>query len=71
MNDLQRSGSRLPRRATEERAYRLVMAGGTLGLLAAVGLVLAAVDVIGFGLPILAAILAGICVVLFRRTVSS
>ena len=69
MNDLQRSGSRLPRRAREERAYRLVMAGGTLGLLAAVGLVLAAVGVIGFGLPILAAIVAVVCLVLFRRTV--
>ena len=70
MNDLQRSGSRVPRRAREERAYRLVMAGGTLGLLAAVGLVLAAVGVIGFGLPILAAIVAVVCLVLFRRTVS-
>jgi hypothetical protein len=44
--------------------------GGTAGLIAVVGIVLAAIDVIGWGVPILAAIVAVVCLVLFRRTVS-
>lgn len=35
-----------------------------------IGLVLAVVGVIGYGLPVLALIIAVICVLLFRRTVS-
>ena len=69
MSDLERSGSRLPRRTREERAYRLVVAGGTLGAVAAVGLVLAVIGVIGWGIPLLAAVLAAICGLLFRRAV--
>ena len=63
-------GGRLPRRTREQRAYRLVLAGGTAGVIAAVGLVLAVVGVIGLGIPILAAIVAVVCWLLFRRTVS-
>lgn len=71
MNDLEpRGGSRLTRRAREDRAYRLVLATGVLGTVAVVGLVLALVGVVGAGLPILAGILAVVCGVLFRRTVS-
>ena len=71
MSDLERrGGSRLSRRAREDRAYRLVLASGALGTVAVVGFVLALVGVIGAGLPILAAILAVICGVLFRRSVS-
>ena len=71
MSDLQRSPSHLPRRKRQQRAYRLVLAGGTLGVIAVVGIVLAIAGVIGGGIPLLAAILAVVCLVLFRRTVSS
>lgn len=71
MNDLTPSGGRrLTRRAREERAYRLVLAGGAAGALAVVGLVLAVIGVIGLALPVLAAIVAAVCAMVFRRTVS-
>jgi len=44
--------------------------GSTAGVIAVVGLILAAVGVLGFGVPFLAAIVAVVCAVLFRRTVS-
>ena len=46
------------------------MLGGTAGAVAVVGFVLALIDVIGFGIPVLAAIIAVICLLLFRRSVS-
>jgi len=70
MSDLEpRSGSRPSRRNREQRAYRLVLATGAFSAVAIVGLVLAFIDVIGFGLPIVAIILAVVCAVLFRRAV--
>jgi ABC-type bacteriocin/lantibiotic exporter with double-glycine peptidase domain len=70
VSNLERRPSRTPRRAREQRAYRLVVTGGTLGLVAAVGFVLAIVGVLGWGVPILALVLAVVCGLLFRRTVS-
>jgi hypothetical protein len=71
MSDLERrSGSRLTRRQREQRAYNLVLAAGGLGVAFVVSAVLAIVGVIGWSLPILAAVLAVICGVLFRRAVS-
>lgn len=64
-----RSGRHLTRKQKEARAYRLVMAGGTAGAVAVLGLVLAAVGAISFGIPVLAAIVAVVCLVLFRRSV--
>jgi hypothetical protein len=70
MSDLERrSGSRPSRRQREQRAYNLVLATGGLGVVFIVGAVLAIVGVIGWSIPILAAILAVIAGVLFRRTV--
>jgi type IV secretory pathway TrbD component len=70
MSDLEpRSGSRVSRRDKEQRAYRLVLATGALSAVAVVGLVLAFIDVIGFGLPIVAIVLAVVCAMLFRRTI--
>jgi type IV secretory pathway TrbD component len=70
MSELEpRSGSRVSRRDKEQRAYRLVLATGALGAVAVVGLVLAFIDVIGFGLPIVAIVLAVVCAMLFRRTI--
>ena len=62
-----RGGSRPPRRAREQRAYRLVQIGGAAGLVAIVGAVLAIVGAIGWGVAVLAAVVAVLCAVLFRR----
>ena len=71
MGDLSpRSGGRLSRRTREQRAYRLVVAGGVAGVVTVAGLVLAIVGVIPFGIPVLAGIVAAVCLLLFRRTVS-
>jgi hypothetical protein len=70
MSDLERrSGSRPSRRQREQRAYNLVLAAGGLGVVFVVGAVLAIAGVISWSIPILAAILAVICGVLFRRAV--
>ena len=71
MGDLApRTGGSLSRRAREQRAYRLVLAGGAAGLVAVVGFVLAVVGVTGYAIPLIAAVVAVICALLFRRTVS-
>ena len=46
-----RPRSSLSRRTREQRAYRLVLATGALGVVAVVGLVLAIAGVIGLGIP--------------------
>ena len=70
MSNLERrSGGRLTRGQRENRAYKLVMVGGAAGAVTVVGAVLAIVGVIGWGLPIVAAIVAAVCLLLFRRTV--
>jgi hypothetical protein len=70
MSDLERrSGSRPPRRQREQRAYTLVMAGGAAGLVAVVTGLLALLTSFSWSIPVLAAIVAVLCVVLFRRTV--
>jgi hypothetical protein len=63
------SGGPPSRRGRERRAYQLVLAGSAAGTVAVVGFVLALFDVIGFGIPFIAAIIAVVCVLLFRRTV--
>jgi hypothetical protein len=69
MSDLERSRSGGPtRRQREQRAYRLVQIGGAAGLVTVVGAILAIVGVIGWGIPVLAAVIAVLCAVLFRRT---
>jgi len=70
MSDLERRPNRTPRRAREQRAYRLALTGGTAGLVAVVGLVLSLVSEIGSGLWVIAAIVAVVCAVLFWRTVN-
>lgn len=64
-----RSPKRVSRKDREKRAYQLVVAGGTAGAIAAIGFVLAAIGIIGFGVPLLAGIVAIVCLVLFRRNV--
>jgi hypothetical protein len=70
MSDLERrSGSRPSRRQRERRAYQLVVGGGVLSVVFVVGAILAFAGVIGWTVPILAAILAVVAALLFRRTV--
>ena len=70
MSDLERRpGARPTRRSRERRAYQLTVAGGAFALIAVVGTILAILGVIGSGIPILAAILAVVCAVMFRRAV--
>jgi putative flippase GtrA len=65
-----RRGGPPSRRSREQRAYRLAVTGGVAGLVAVVGAVLAIAGVLGWGLPIIAAIVAAVCLLFFRRTVS-
>ena len=71
MSDIQKRGSHTPRRAREQRAYRLVLAGGVAGVVGVVGLVLAVVGAIGATVPVIALILAVMCLVMFRRMVGT
>jgi hypothetical protein len=70
MSDLSPRPSYTPRRTREQRAYRLVVVGGAAGTVAVVGFVLAIAGVIGIGIPLIAAIVAVVALVLFRSTVS-
>ena len=64
------SGGPPSRRSRERRAYQLVLVGSTAGVIAVVGLVLALVGVMSLGIPLIAAVVAVVCLVLFRRTVA-
>jgi putative flippase GtrA len=70
VSDLSRRPSYTPRRTREQRAYRLVLVGGGAGAVAVVGVVLAIAGVIGWSIPVIAAIVAVAAVVLFRAIVS-
>jgi hypothetical protein len=70
VRDLQKRGSYTPRRVRERRAYQLAVGGGVAGVVGVVGLVLAVVGVIGATLPILALVVAAVCVFLFRRVIA-
>ena len=70
MSDLERrGGSRLTRKQREQRAYRLVLATGTFGLIGAADILLAIFTGFGAGWPIVSLIIAAICFVILRRTV--
>jgi hypothetical protein len=71
MADLERRRSYTPRQVREQRAYRLVVAGSTAGVIGVVGVVLAVVGLVSSGLPIIAFIVAALCAWAFQRTVSS
>jgi hypothetical protein len=64
------SGGPPSRRGRERRAYQLVLAGSAAGTIAVVGFVLALVGVMGYAIPFIAAIVAVVCLLLLRRTVS-
>jgi len=70
MANLEKRSGYTPRRVREQRAYRLAIAGSTAGVVGVVGLILAVAGVIGAGIPVLALIVAALCLLMFRRTVS-
>lgn len=71
MSDLTpRSGRRMTRRERTDRAYALLVTGGVAGAVAVIGILLAVLGVIGGTIPVLALVVAVICALLFRRTVS-
>ena len=69
MSDIERRGSRTPRKQREQRAYRLVLATGAFGLIGVAGLLLAILTSFGAGWPIVSLIIAAICFMPLRRTV--
>ena len=72
MSDIQRrSPNRPSRRQREQRAYQLVVASGVLGVIAVVGIVLAVATSFSWSVGIIAAILAGVCWLMFRRMVNN
>jgi hypothetical protein len=71
MADLQKRGSYTPRRAREQRAYRLAVTGAGAGVVGVVGIVLSIAGVVGAWLPIIALIIAALCAFGFMRTVGS
>jgi hypothetical protein len=71
MADIEKRGGYTPRRVRERRAYQLVVTGGAASAVFVVSLVLSIVGVIGGTLPVISIIVAVICFVLFRRTVSA
>jgi hypothetical protein len=68
--DLQKRGSYTPRRAREQRAYRLVVTGGAATIVGVAGVILDIAGVIGATLPVIAFIIAALCVFGFMRTVA-
>ena len=66
-----RSGGPPSRRKREQRAFQLVVVGGVSSAVAVIGVVLALIGVIGFGIPALALIIAAVSALLFRPTVSA
>jgi len=71
MADLQKRGSYTPRRAREQRAYRLVQVGGGATVVGVAGVVLSVAGIVGAWLPILAFIIAAVCIFMFRSVTSS
>jgi hypothetical protein len=70
MSDLEpRGGSRMTRKQRTDRAYRLVVAGGAFGLIGVAGIILAIFTSLSAFWPVVALVIAAICVVLLRRTV--
>jgi hypothetical protein len=71
MSDLERRrGGHLTRRQREQRVLRLMVVGGVSGVAGAIGLVLAIAGVVGAGIPILLLVLAAVCALIMRRTLS-
>jgi hypothetical protein len=71
MADIQKRGSYTPRKSREQKAYRLVVTGGVASVVGVVGVLLAAIGTIGYFFPIIALIVAAVCIAMFRATTGS
>ena len=71
MAELQKRGSYTPRRAREQRAYRLVVGGTVAGAVGIVTLVLAIAGIVSGAIPVIALIVAALCAWAFSRTVKA
>jgi hypothetical protein len=67
VSNLDRRRGYSPRRAREQRAYRMVVVGGAAGGIGVVTLVLSVIGVMGATIPIIAFIVAALCVFGFLR----
>ncbi len=67
MSNLDRRSGYTPRRVREQRAYRMVVAGGAAGGIGVVTLVLAIAGVVSGTWPVIAFIVAALCVFGFLR----
>jgi FtsH-binding integral membrane protein len=70
MSDIAKRPNRTPRRVREKRAFQLIVVGSVSGVVAVVGFLLALFTSFPGGIVLLAAIIAVVCVVMFRRMVS-
>ncbi len=68
MSNLDRRRGYTPRRAREQRAYRLAVAGAGAGGLGVIGVVLSVVGVVSAFWPIVLLIVSALCVFGFMRT---
>jgi hypothetical protein len=67
MSNLDRRRGYTPRRAREQRAYRLALASAGTGALGVIGIVLSIVGVVSAGWPIVLLIIAALCAFGFMR----
>jgi hypothetical protein len=67
VSDLERRSGYTPRRAREQRAYRMVVVGGATGGIGVVTLVLAIAGVVSGTWPVICFIIAALCVFGFLR----
>jgi hypothetical protein len=70
MANIEKRGGYTPRRVREQRAFRMVLAGGVTGTAGVVGLVLAVAGVVSAFWPIVLLIVSALCVVGFKRATS-
>jgi len=71
MSDIAKRPNRTPRRVREKRALQLITVGGIAATVAVVGFLLALLfESFGMGIPLLAAIVAVVCGLMFRRMTS-
>lgn len=71
MADIQKRRDYTPRRAREQRAYRLIQVGAGAGVVAVAGIILDLAGVIGAGIPLIAIIVAIACFFMFRSVTNS
>jgi hypothetical protein len=70
MANIEKRGGYKPRRAREQRAYRMVVVGGASGIAGVVALVLAVAGTISAIWPIILLIVTALCVAGFRSSTS-